>query len=69
MAEGNWLPWKEQKVDIRPTPGEDLFRKPYAQKRAAPLFPPPLSRSDTHPGAAAAKLLLLRLYHAFGEEI
>lgn len=25
MAEGRWLPWKEQKVDIRPTPGKDAL--------------------------------------------
>eukprot|EP00903_Cladosiphon_okamuranus_P005951 g5877.t2 len=28
MAEGRWLPWKEQKVDIRPTPDYKELAKP-----------------------------------------
>ncbi|CAM9830363.1 unnamed protein product [Ectocarpus sp. 12 AP-2014] len=33
MAEGGWLPWKEQKMDIRPTPDY--------KELAKPLRPPP----------------------------
>eukprot|EP00752_Nemacystus_decipiens_P018718 g16781.t1 len=31
MAEGRWLPWKEQKVDIRPTPDYKELAKPLKQ--------------------------------------